>query len=384
MSRAKRFIPKNHELIQILHHAFVYNLSLMLLLIGDSKGTIIRGVWVSFEPPIFEAYRGFIEKCYNESLKWAYENENDEQEHPSLDQVRSALPSFIDFDSFQDYFNLWSCATNSSLLPIPPTEYIIPYHFSLWNKFKGGSDTLTKLFWNSNHYVPSDSPAAYAISRLIRLIATILYRCEAIMTSKENLSNYPSLVHWRNANNKRQSSFGCFLRDTARSYFFQIQSEQENPASPPRESTFSRASRNRTNQVKVSWVTEFTGRTPRKNVLQRYETKETSDVKVLERRERCTGQAVFRVGIDKDGKEVGSGEGTVNKCALCKRNTRWYCTQCHTWLCGPSTHNLNDDKKPCICVYTDTATGKVVRFRRSCFHMFHEQGLTKTKEDSVV
>jgi len=387
MSRAKRFIPKNHELIQILHHAFVYNLSLMLLLIGDSKGTIIRGVWVSFDSTIFEVYKGLLQKCYVESLQWAYEEDEDNEEN-SLGEVRSALPSFIDFDSFQDYFNLWRCAIRKSsdyLLPIPPTDYIIPFHFSKWNKFKGGSDTLTKLFWNSKHYVPSDSPAAYAVSRLLRLLATIIFRCEAIMTSKEDLSFYDSLLNWRNANNKRQQSFDSFLRQSACSFFFKTELVQDSPQSPQTltQPTMTRNSRNRILQVDVPWLPSFTGKTPCKNVNLQYEEKsETLESDVVKRRERCIGHCVFRVNIDKDGKEVLTGEGTVSKCALCKKNTRHYCTQCHTWLCGPSTAYHNNDNKKSVCVYTDTATGKVIRFRQSCSHIFHEQGLTKAKEDN--
>ncbi len=138
-----------------------------------------------------------------------------------MQTLQSLLPPCVDYDSFEDYFHLWKKATNSadSYLPIPPTEYIIPYHFAKWNKFKGGSDTLTKLFWNSKHYVPSDQPAAYAISRLFRFIAAILFRCDSIMTSKEDLDNYPSLRHWRNANNSRQMSFDTFLRSLVTTYF---------------------------------------------------------------------------------------------------------------------------------------------------------------------
>ena len=76
---AKRFIPNNHELVQILHHAFVYSLKLVLLLVGDNKGTIIRGVWVEFNDIIMEAYKVFLRQCYDVSLKWAYSLESEEE-----------------------------------------------------------------------------------------------------------------------------------------------------------------------------------------------------------------------------------------------------------------------------------------------------------------
>jgi len=68
-------------------------------------------------------------------------------------------------------------------------------------------------------------------------------------------------------------------------------------------------------------VSAFTGRTPKKNVNKQYEErKEVLDMNdVVERRERCTGYCVFRVTIDEDGKETLKGEGTMNRCALCKK-----------------------------------------------------------------
>ena len=56
-------------MIQILHHAFVYDLSLVLLLIGDSKGMILRGIYVEFDDEIKAAYNIFLTRCYDESLK---------------------------------------------------------------------------------------------------------------------------------------------------------------------------------------------------------------------------------------------------------------------------------------------------------------------------
>ena len=163
-------------------------------------------------------------------MKWAYDNNRNEDydgisnRGSSLEDLRPFLPSSVDFESFRDYFELWKEATNSShsRLPIPPTNYIIPYHFAKWNKFKGGSDTITKLFWNANHFVPSDTPSAYAISRLFRFLAVLIYRCDAVMGCKEDLDFYQSLMRWRQANNRRQASFDIFLRATSHSYVTNI------------------------------------------------------------------------------------------------------------------------------------------------------------------
>lgn len=138
---AKRFIPSSHECIQILHHALVYELDLVLLLIGDKKRSIVRGIWVSFNEEIMASYEAFLARCYEESLKWAYENEEghgNARESSHFHFINPFLPKGVDFESFLDFFHLWNQSSNSttSRLPIPPNEKIIPYHFATWNKLK--------------------------------------------------------------------------------------------------------------------------------------------------------------------------------------------------------------------------------------------------------
>lgn len=108
VSRAKTYIPSNHECIQILHHAFVYNIKLVLLLIGNKKGTILRGVWVIFHDEIMMAYDHFLSRCHDLCLKWAYDG-LDESSIPNEDEdidfnfIKKLLPPGVDFEGFLDF-----------------------------------------------------------------------------------------------------------------------------------------------------------------------------------------------------------------------------------------------------------------------------------------
>lgn len=122
-------------MIQILHHATVYKLGAVLLLIGDQKD-IIRGVWVKFDVEIIDSYERTLMKCYELSVKWLY----DCREQPMVDtDIQSLLPIGVDVASFKDMLELWRTAFiyGERRLPIPPTTNIIPLHFSIWNKLKG-------------------------------------------------------------------------------------------------------------------------------------------------------------------------------------------------------------------------------------------------------
>ena len=343
--RAKRFILSNHECVQILHHAFVYDLKLVLLLIGDKKGTILRAVWVGFDETILTAYGEFLDRCYNESLKWAYHDLHEEgdvfQEEDSLNLIKPFLPKEVDFESFADFFNLWKNAVNGDdeHLPIPPTKTIMPFHFSKWNKFKGGSDTMTKLLWNTKHYVPSASPSSNAVSQLFRFLAVMMYRVDAVMNSKEDLNLFPTLYAWRKTNQARQSSFEKFLRDVVEASSKQY-SVPHNPSSLHSLDLNSRSTRFRINQVEVQWGSEQTFRTPVRKASSAY-SRTTIDENVLQRREECTGQIVFRVGLDANQKPITEGPGCRARCVVCHQLTRHFCTSCRHWICGPNKANLD-------------------------------------------
>ena len=194
-----------------MHHATVFDLDVVLLLIG-SVHQIIRGLWVKFDHFIKVAYENFLTRIYRISISWINDVSLPQM---SNDNIAVLLPKTIDVESFQDLISLWRVAmlAPTAKLPLPNTHKIIPYHFTLWNKFEGGSDTLTKLFWSSKHHVPKITPGTTAVAQIIRCLAATIYRCDGIFTAKENLDSYQDLLHYRSATNKRQTSFKSFLLD---------------------------------------------------------------------------------------------------------------------------------------------------------------------------
>ena len=124
-----------HELIKLHHHATVFTLGAVLLLIGDQKD-IIRGVWVKFDVEIIESYERILMKSYKLSIKWLYDSR--EQAMVNAD-IEPLSPIRVDIGSFKDMLELWRTAFmyKERRLPIAPTTHIIPLHFSVWNKTKG-------------------------------------------------------------------------------------------------------------------------------------------------------------------------------------------------------------------------------------------------------
>jgi len=140
---AHRYIKSVHELLQILHHATVYDLQVVLLLIGD-RHSIIRGVYVYFDEAIRSSYEKFLNIMYDNTLTWAYDNHNNS--NSALIDMHQFIPSHVGKEAFMDFYELWKTIMSSpTKLPIPQSTHILPAHFSLWNKMKGALRVLLIL-----------------------------------------------------------------------------------------------------------------------------------------------------------------------------------------------------------------------------------------------
>ena len=138
------YVESKHELIQILHHAYVYIFKTVLLLVGDKSGNILRGIYITFPESLKTSYGAMIENIYLMSLKWAYVSNEplpDEVIKEELTQIKGGA----DYDSFHEHFKIWRYANTRLTQPLPRLQRIIPRIFSTWNAMKGGSDTITKL-----------------------------------------------------------------------------------------------------------------------------------------------------------------------------------------------------------------------------------------------
>eukprot|EP00978_Attheya_sp_CCMP212_P016957 scaffold44858_cov49-Attheya_sp.AAC.2 len=115
-------IDSVHALIQILHHAYVYNLRYILLVIGNSKTQIINGVWVKFDDKLKDTYGQLLKEIYKRCLLWAYEPG---ATPISKEVVTSAIKSSkqlkgrVDWESFQGHFALWRYVSTNIPGPLP-------------------------------------------------------------------------------------------------------------------------------------------------------------------------------------------------------------------------------------------------------------------------
>lgn len=169
-------------MIQILHHAYVYNFRYILLVIGDSKAQIINGVWVKFDEELKDTHGRLLEEIYKRCLLWAYEPGAapiSKQDVTSAIKSSKQLKGRVDWESFQGHFALWRYVSTNIPGPLPYISRILPFIFSTWNCLKGGSDTITKLLWFANNSLPCHSPQVRSF--LVSFFFFLLYLSDTFL-----------------------------------------------------------------------------------------------------------------------------------------------------------------------------------------------------------
>jgi len=206
------FLQCTHEAIQCLHHAYCYDSTYVLFVVGNRKGKVESGVWIKFSEQLQQAYGQVLTDLYVAGLRWAYEPGIPMPSDCQVEAEIKANPKLkLDIHTWHQWVEIFLSITNDIGYPLPPMERIIPLIFSCWNAGKSGSDTISKLLAKCYYNIPSQHPQAQAIARMILTITVVCFHSSQIAGAKADLS-YPSLKHYRNAACQRMTH-SQYLRD---------------------------------------------------------------------------------------------------------------------------------------------------------------------------
>jgi hypothetical protein len=388
------FVDDKKEALQILHHAFVYDVRYVLLLMGNDTADIISGIFVKFDEGLKTAWKNVLTDISRLSLDWAYGESAPVFEREFLDPVLESIKlhnkkdGVLDFPSFKQWVLLWHDVRFKKALPLPPIARIIPFVISSWNAFKGGSDTLTKLIWNADYDPPTNDIQAHAVARLLLLTMTVVHRLRHLATAKADLNFYRSLKHYRNAANQR-SSFHKTLLSMASCFGGDADGGVSFAASLP--PLVPSAIRHRTRNAPVvqnSFGAVTTGVTPQRNSASRMQKLlqtaddqlDDSERRICQRWQTCIGPLVYMVNAD--GKR-----GPKGVCHICNTQTSWTCLGCHTNFCAATEAPDESERsrrpkrrKISIPSINGSTTTKTIVARNSCWLHKHIDAL----EGSVV
>ena len=143
-----KFIHKRDEIFQLLHHAYVYGFEKVAQVVGDKEGKVLNCTVISYESSMLDSYGNVVEKLKDEVLDWAYDNTpvSDLIVPENILNLCLELPTVNCKEAFYSSFKLWKhMFHDTTILPRPTLQRIIPRSHAKWNAGKPGSDTVTKI-----------------------------------------------------------------------------------------------------------------------------------------------------------------------------------------------------------------------------------------------
>jgi hypothetical protein len=387
-----QYITCAHEAVQILHHAYTFDLEYVALIVGDNNGDIIRGVFVKFDSDIKLAYGNVMTPLYNFCLKWAYDNTESKPE--LLNQVLNTMA--VTRSEFDQMFALWHFLSNKMTLPIPPVSRIIPLVLAVWNAMKGGSDTITKLLDSISLVIPIESPCTIVDARLFLLFGVAAFRLEQIVSSKASIiNNYGgTLWQYRNAASHRFSyksfmkALGKSLCDHGKETCSDLQCDERALLSTPTASSTRRQpiTRHDTRFQRIKICCPTTGDTPVRKE-KRQKVYGSSDVSRLSagqqearsRRNDCTGSILVKcvnpnLVLDKG---ANPSKNCNHICVVCGHATKWRCLGCHHYMCA----TFERDEGYYII---DSGRDDTVICKKTCHIKFHLEALERDASQEDV
>ena len=149
-------IRKRSERLQLLHQATTMNIDLSILLIGDMKGRIMKGIWVEFPLSVIQNYEKCMDDVYEKSLTFFYRTKMQKRtiretlHNYELDAIKESLKhqEYIDnIDVLFQEIDKWLAVHEKIRVdahPLLPMKLCLHSLQGLWNRSKAGSDTSTE------------------------------------------------------------------------------------------------------------------------------------------------------------------------------------------------------------------------------------------------
>ena len=384
-NKASEFFYKRDERFQLLHYAYVYNFKKVVLIVGDNFGKVINATVVNYDNTILESYGMVIETLKKKVLNWAY-NPGDDVEDVLIPEniinLCEEMSSVNCKEALYSSVKLWKrMFQDTSILPRPTLQRILPRSHGKWNTGKPGSDTVTKIVDDCN-FVPPKEYTNYeskASGRCFSNLTTTILRLYQISTAKKDFEKYyPTIAHFRNASSHR-CTHKKLLRIIHRHFKKEVQgllvtggSTNNHLAEINNNGTRKRPQRvkyqGRTVRNRLSYVPIKTFQTPGKNKKKIIE-EGRGNAHVQHRTEKCSG---FPFEVVDQGLKT---KDQRHKCFVCQSKTKWMCMKCRFYFCMDYKGTKSRDEG---LVYLKEKKEKggsheiTKIYGKTCFHVAHE------------
>jgi hypothetical protein len=109
------FVNKHDEALQLLHHAYCYDMCFVFIVFCNTHSNIIGGVWVQFSDDLKQHWGNMLCDMHKLSLAYAYRPPGEDmiqskEEYDELEQVLKTVVvagGALDSSTFFQWLTLW-------------------------------------------------------------------------------------------------------------------------------------------------------------------------------------------------------------------------------------------------------------------------------------
>jgi len=388
------FVEQSSERHQILHHAYVWGLEKVAIVIGDKGGRVISGTIVDYNENVLQAYGKVVDKIKDLALDWAYTDEPIIPEE--VIEISERVPTINGKEALYGALKLWRALfRDTSILPYPTLKRIIPSTHAQWNATMGGGDALTKLV-DDCFLRPPRSYTNFESTGVARCISNLFattLKLHQITTADTELQ-YLSMAHYRNAASHRATYKKMLINsanifEKAAKELAQYGEDELERIKRDRERSRSGRQRQRQPLREVPRRVQFQGttvvpeqmdfaskktfKTPQKKKKKQIETEGKVAESVMNRIHTCTGFPMQVVSQNE-----GSTKDPRRSCYICGSKTKWQCINCRFYFCMATKKTAQREQqlyyvKEKENVEDSQSSTKI--YGKSCFHAFHESAI---------
>ena len=229
-----KLVKDDGELFQILHRAVTFNCTMVYLVIGDQRRVMII-IQVMMCERLMKAYREVLKCIFSNSqvMKCAHDSTTDEEEAVEIPNIifkafktKKLKHVRMTEDSFRCFMGLWrklyletedylrhgsgDKSGSKIAFPLIGTARLVPMNVASWNGWKPGGDTLTEHIDYCHERVGVRTENNVATARIFEYFAMVDHKYNQMISASEDLDNYPTLRHYRDAANHRFSTKDSF------------------------------------------------------------------------------------------------------------------------------------------------------------------------------
>lgn len=392
-SNAHRHLYKADERYQILHHAYVYDFAKVAHLVGDNAGNVLSATIVEFDGALLTAYGNVLTDLKNKTLAWAYDEDTDASDIVIPNEVLAIgkkVATINGKEAFYGTVKLWKkMFADTSILPRPVLQRILPRSHAKWNANKGGSDTVTKIVDDCSATPPrryTNYETVASARCFSNLCVAILHLYHAISSKKDFANAYPTIQHYRDAASHRMT-FKAMLR-RIRIYFKEEIFEPLGELQPGAENVQEEVQTRRRNRVRFNGIvpeqldfappkTFLTPTKARKRVIEKGNT----DVQIINRTINCQGYPYEVVNNGTKAKDQR------RECYSCGSKTKWQCIKCRFFFCMEYKESRQRKEELYYVKELEEVGGTrelTKIFGKSCFHRHHHEAMGRALMCQIV